>query len=353
MTEKNQTTMKAAVLTAPGSFTLQDVPVPSIAYDEVLIKVAFCGICSTDKMIFDGLVSVEHIPFIPGHEFVGTVAAVGSRVTRISIGSAVAVDINISCGVCRNCRNGEPLKCTEIQQIGIHRDGGFAEYAAVSEKNVFPIGTGVISGKDLIKYALVEPISNVVRAQKRTGSLLAKRTAVIGDDAMALFHLQVARVQGAVPIVLIATNTVIGKFGKQMGADTVVVIDEWTAGSEKLHQYLGYFDVVVQTSSRVSTFDMGVMLTGPGGMLLAAGFPEAGSEIRFDPVELVLNEKKIVSAVAGVGSDVSDAITLIQSNRLNLDPFISEVVSLSDVEVELKMGRPGSETLKVLVDLNQ
>lgn len=128
--------MKAAVLVTQGRFELRNVPRPAHGPDDVLIRVARCGICGTDVHMFRGHYAADKLPLIPGHEFAGTVAAVGSSVTRFAVGDPVVADINVGCGHCRYCRRNEVLNCPGFQQIGITCDGGFAEFVAVPSRLV-------------------------------------------------------------------------------------------------------------------------------------------------------------------------------------------------------------------------
>ena len=105
------TTMRAAVLTAPGRFSLRDVPIPEVGPDDALVRVDRCGICGMDVRIFDGHYSADRLPLVPGHELAGTIAATGKNVIDIAPGDRVVVDINIGCGRCYYCRRNEILNC--------------------------------------------------------------------------------------------------------------------------------------------------------------------------------------------------------------------------------------------------
>ena len=119
--------MLAAVLVEPRRFELQRVEIPAVARDEVLIRVSRTGICGTDVHIFNGHYAADRLPLVPGHEFCGTVALLGQDVRHLTEGQAVVADINIGCGTCYWCRLNEVLNCPSMTQVGIGRDGAFAE----------------------------------------------------------------------------------------------------------------------------------------------------------------------------------------------------------------------------------
>lgn len=120
--------MKAAVLTAPGHFEIQHRPIPKPGRGEALIKIARVGICGTDLHIFHGHYAADSLPMVPGHEFTGTIQALGADVPGLTVGDKAVVDMNIGCGRCYWCRRNEILNCPDMQQMGITMDGAFAEY---------------------------------------------------------------------------------------------------------------------------------------------------------------------------------------------------------------------------------
>ena len=120
--------MKAQIVKAPYEMEYTEVPVPEISDDEVLIKVKVCGICGSDTSIYTGKYAKDKLPLITGHEFWGEIAEVGKNAKGLKVGDRVAVDICITCGTCYFCRHGDGLLCETFTQLGIHTDGGFAEY---------------------------------------------------------------------------------------------------------------------------------------------------------------------------------------------------------------------------------
>jgi len=132
--------MQALVKTraAPG-LELKEVPTPAIGPDDVLIRVRRMAICGTDLHIYDWndwAASTVPTPLTIGHEFMGTVAAIGERVTGIAVGDRATAEGHITCGHCRNCRSGRRHLCRNTIGIGVQRDGGFAQYVAVPAFNV-------------------------------------------------------------------------------------------------------------------------------------------------------------------------------------------------------------------------
>ena len=133
--------MRAMVLEEPGRpLQFRQVPVPQPGADDVLIKVHTCGVCRTDLHILDGELAKPKLPLIPGHEIVGTVAAVGSAVKAFRQGERIGVPwLGSTCGVCRYCARGQENLCEHALFTGYTRDGGYAEYATADQQYCFPL----------------------------------------------------------------------------------------------------------------------------------------------------------------------------------------------------------------------
>ncbi|MFC1509077.1 zinc-binding dehydrogenase [Candidatus Omnitrophota bacterium] len=182
--------MKGAVLTKYKNIEWKDVPVPQIQETEVLVKVTSASICGTDQHIFNGEFHPRtSLPLIPGHEFVGTIEALGGAVTGFTAGERVAVDPIIWCGKCPACEIGHYPACTSLKLLGIDMDGGFAEYVAADKSMLYSIDSS-ISDRD---SALVEPYSIGYHASKRAGVQAGDKVAFFGAGKIGQSIMQAAR----------------------------------------------------------------------------------------------------------------------------------------------------------------
>ncbi|MGV2878344.1 Zn-dependent oxidoreductase [Pantoea vagans] len=129
--------MKSVVIEQPGELVLAERPLPQPAAGEVRVKVAYASICGSDVHIWHGHNPFAKYPRVIGHEFFGVIDAVGDGVDAARLGQRVAVDPVVSCGHCYPCSVGRPNVCTTLQVIGVHRDGGFSEYALAPAKNAW------------------------------------------------------------------------------------------------------------------------------------------------------------------------------------------------------------------------
>ncbi|KAA9000690.1 alcohol dehydrogenase catalytic domain-containing protein [Affinibrenneria salicis] len=321
-------TMKAAVLTAPRHFELQQVAVPVCGDDDVLIRVSHCSVCGTDVHIFNGHYSADKLPLIPGHEFAGEIVATGARVSGFNLGQRVIADINIGCGHCFYCRHNEILNCKQVKQIGIHMDGAFAEYVAVPARLVIPLNDNL----SFSEACLTEPFSCVVRAHKKIGLSLAESVVIIGAGAIGNMHIQMARLLGAAPIIALELNPQRAELALRCGAD--VVISEPEGALERIKDLTEGrgADVVIESVGHPALYQQALTFMRPGGRLLAFGLTEASTEIPLKPYDIILKEQMIQGSVAGMGEDMYQALQLLSHQRFDTTPFCAGIHPLDEVQ---------------------
>jgi 2-desacetyl-2-hydroxyethyl bacteriochlorophyllide A dehydrogenase len=321
-------TMQAAVLVAPHRFEVREVPPPAVGPADVLIRVERCGICGTDMHMFNGHYAADQLPIIPGHEFSGTIAGLGSDVSHLDIGTRVVADINVGCGTCFYCRRNEILNCAEVRQIGISRDGGFAEYVAVPARLAIPAADD--AEFDLL--ALVEPVACVVRAARKADVRFGQSVVIIGAGPIGNLHIQMMRLVGAAPIIVIETSPQRAGMARAAGADAVVT-DPARAKQTVLAMTGGRgADVVIESVGLPKLYQQALSLIRPGGHVAAFGIAGAEDTLPLPLLETVLREYSIKGSVAGMGEDMHDALTLLTHGRFKLDAFRAAAYPLADIQ---------------------
>lgn len=243
--------MSAAFVVKPDEIVVKVVDVPQINKDEVLIRIKYCGICDTDLHILDGSYSSEYLPFIPGHEFVGHIVKVGDEVKEYNGGEMVTIDLNLGCGKCFYCRRDQVLMCKECKQIGIHLNGGFAEYVSVPANKVYCLPDNM----PIENAALIEPISNVVRTAKKSGLTFANSVVIIGAGYIGLLHLQMAKNCGAAPLIIIDESPECLEYAKEMGTDFTILAGENDVETVKKLTNGRGADFVIESVGSVETYE--------------------------------------------------------------------------------------------------
>ena len=193
--------MKSAVFYGKGDLRVEESRKPVPGEHEVLIQVKACGVCGTDVHIYEGDEGAAEVtpPTILGHEFAGVVAEVGSKVSRFKPGDRVCVDPNRPCGACTPCRDGLAHYCEHMIGYGTTVNGGFAEFCAVEESQVYLLGENTTFEQG----AMAEPVACCLHGIDLCGIRPGHQVVVIGGGMIGLLMLQLARLSGAAKVALI------------------------------------------------------------------------------------------------------------------------------------------------------
>ena len=339
--------MKAQIVKAPYQMEYTEVPVPEINDDEVLIKVKVCGICGSDTSIYTGKYAKDKLPLITGHEFWGIVEKVGKNAKGVKVGDRVAVDICLTCGTCYFCRHGDGLLCETFTQLGIHTDGGFAEYVKDPWKNCYQLPDDM----DDYTAAFVEPLTAVLHASQRMGAAMASSVAVIGCG-LGLLHAQVAKARGCAPVIIIGTDADENRFeiAKEMGVDYVINASKVDPVEEVMRITNGIgVDNVIEAVGNPKTYEQAFKMLRRGGKLEAFGICAEDAVAELEPYQFVLGEKKVSGSCAGIGNNWAEAITLLQYGVVKPQPMFSMAVPLSELEQALEELKTNKDLTKVFV----
>ncbi|NHN34952.1 zinc-dependent alcohol dehydrogenase family protein [Paenibacillus agricola] len=339
-------TMLAAVLHKPEDMRVEEVLVPEIGENEILIAVQRCGICGTDPHIYRGHFPAP-TPLIQGHEFSGVVARIGSAVNTVQVGDHVTADINISCGKCFYCRMGQKLFCEEITQIGVHINGAFAQYVKVPESNIYKLPEDM-SWEDA---AYIEPLACVIRGQERANITMGSTVAIIGAGPMGLVHAQLARLNGASKVIITEMNAVRIEKAKSLGIDHVIdasaqdpvkAVFDLTEGRGA--------DFVIEAVGAVPTYQQAFQMVRRGGVLVTYGAAPANAVMEIKPFEIYSKELTIVGSYAGTYDTWLKAIHLISSKRFKPTDIITKTIPLQQVEDGVREAMTNKDTIKIIVD---
>ncbi|WP_245866718.1 zinc-dependent alcohol dehydrogenase [Oceaniglobus roseus] len=320
--------MRAAVLTRPGRFEIEERPIPAPGPGEALVRVARVGICGTDLHIFNGHYAAESLPMVPGHEFTGTITALGPGVAGLEVGRRAVVDMNIGCGRCFWCRRNEILNCPEMRQMGITMDGAFAEYMVVPARLVIPAPDDV----PFEVLALTEPLACVVRAARKAQVTFGQSVLVIGAGPVGNLHVQLMRTIGAAPVIVTDLSPERVRMALDCGAD-VGVTDPGGLRQAVLEATDGRgADVVIESVGNRALYAAALGLMRKGGHLAAFGLTGPEDRLALPILDTILNENSVAGSVAGMGQDMHDALTLLVHGRLTTAPFTRAAFPLDEIQ---------------------
>lgn len=337
--------MKAALLTEPFRFDVVDRPEPEPGAEEVLIRVQRVGICGSDVHIWRGEYVRDQLPRVPGHEFAGEVASFGEAVRGLKVGDAVTADINVGCGRCPQCLSDNAMLCPHVEQIGIHRDGAFAEYVVAPASHVVRLPGGMSASIG----ALAEPVGCAARSLRRCRLTAGQSLLVIGTGPMGMLHVQMAKALGAKPIVALEANPRLADMAKEYGASQAVSNLEkaWEA-RQALTRGTG-FDVVVECVGKTELYEFGVKAVRSGGVLGCFGLEQADRFANIAPYDLVVKEKTMIGSVGATATDMKAAIECLTNGDIATEPFTETVFGLERIEDAFRAAAIERAALKVQI----
>jgi L-iditol 2-dehydrogenase len=331
-----------------GFVELREVPRPSVAQNEVLIRVRAVGICGTDIHIYH-----DEYPYYPpvtlGHEFSGEVVEVGEEVCGWKPGDRVVAEPHTrACGVCRYCRTGNPQICPHKRSIGWGIDGAFAEYLAMPAWLLHRIPDNV----SFEEAALTEPTAIVTSAVNvATGVEVGDIVVVLGAGPIGLLAAQVAKVSGACWVMITGAardSEVRLPVAKELGIDYVLNIAEEDPVQKVMAITSGHgADLVVDASGAQSAINQAVAMVCTLGKICAIGL--AGKEeIAFTWNKAVFKSCRIQFSLSSSYRGWEQALWLIASGKVRVDRLITHRLSLEDWSLGFEAAASG-EAIKVLL----
>jgi threonine dehydrogenase-like Zn-dependent dehydrogenase len=313
---------QAVVIRGPHEAALERVPVPPPAPRQVLVRVAFVGVCGTDLELYEGTLGyfktgLSTYPITPGHEFSGTIARVGAKVEGIELGQPVVVECIQSCMECDHCRKGNFIACADRRELGVmRRDGAYAEYVTVPARFVHPLP----SGTDLKRAALCEPMAVALKGIRRVEKFLTAGSevacAVVGGGPIGYLSAQILRHRGH-RVTVFDREEARRRVLQRAGLDT----------TEDLGRVVGYDVVIEATGDRVALQEI-LTLSRPGATILLLGLPYARHEFTFE--DIVAYDKAVVGSVGSTAEDFREAVRLLP--HLPLDPLTAAVRPLAQFD---------------------
>ncbi len=309
--------MKAILLTEPGCWSLTEVPDPTPAPDEVVVEVAACGICGTDLHTLNGTNPLVRYPVIPGHEFAGTVLAVGPAVTKHKVGDRVAVDPSRSCGACWNCRSGWPNLCPDKGGHGSRVPGGFAQYVAAREESCVSLSTDL----PWSAAALAEPLACVLHGIDRIGPALGKSALVYGAGAIGVLAAGLlTRAGGQVHVV-----DPVG--GPRHDAARAWGVTDVSAGLNQDDAPDPLWDIVVDATGVPSAMEDGFRRLRRAGTMLLLGVASPDARIELSPYAVNWQELTIVGSMA-VRHSFQRAVELLTTMAAPVESIVTHTLPL-------------------------
>jgi L-iditol 2-dehydrogenase len=320
---------------------IEEVPKPTPGPEEMLVKVASCGICGSDIVEWYRL---PRAPLVPGHEIGAEVVAVGQAIQKFNPGDRVFIAPKVPCMQCDFCKNGHYPVCSRIKD---RLPGGFAEYVLVPNAL---IENGAYHLPDTVSHdqsTFIEPLACAVRAQCLAGLREGQTVMVFGCGMSGLLHVKLAKAKNC-RVVATDINPRRLELAAGLGADITVNAAEIAAegpaaaNTEKA-------DVVMLCTSAMSAVDQAWKSVNQGGVIVFFAVPGPDKQVTIPINSFWTREIRILTSYYCGPPDIVEAIELIESGTVRVDDLITHRLPLADISRGFQLVLDGTESIKVII----
>jgi L-iditol 2-dehydrogenase len=338
--------MRVAMYYNNRDVRLEEIPVPQIGPDELLVKVLASGICGSDVMEW---YRIKKAPRVLGHEIAGEIAEVGKGVTQYKAGDRVFVSHHVPCNTCPYCLNGFHTLCDTLRTTNFD-PGGFAEYLRAPKINV---DRGVFVLPDGVSFedgVFIEPLACVLRGQRLAKLKSAQSVFVIGSGISGVLHIALARASGARRIIASDISEYRLKAAKQYGADETILARDVTRGKIREINKGRLADLVIVCAGTISAYVQALQSVDRGGTVLCFAPLEPGLNFVFPFFDFWNDGITLLSTYGGSPFDITTAIELLRSQRLPLREMITHRLPLSETGLGFRLVTEAKDSIKIIIE---
>jgi 2-desacetyl-2-hydroxyethyl bacteriochlorophyllide A dehydrogenase len=337
--------MKAARFYKVGKpLKIDLIPIPELEPEDVLVDIKACGICGSDiHIVYEGVTPTTYTPITLGHEPSGVIAALGQEVEGWKVGDRVTVNPFITCGRCINCISGNSQICLSRRVIGIHTEGGLAEFLKVPAKNLVHLPENIPFDQGGIA---VDGVATPYHAITSRGAFkVGEKVAIFGCGGLGIHGVQIAKICGASLVVAVDTIDSALKRAKKVGADEVIDPRK-DSPVKKIKEMSGGIgvDLALEFVGLRETIEQAIGCIRVGGRVVVVGL---GPEIISlpPPTTFVRTELSLLGSYGSTTSEIQKVIDLVASGKLNISDSITDRFPLEEVNKGLdhlhkKIGNP-------------
>jgi 2-desacetyl-2-hydroxyethyl bacteriochlorophyllide A dehydrogenase len=311
----------AVVIRGPRRAELEERAVPSLSPGNILVRVAYVGVCATDLEILDGTLGyfksgMASYPIVPGHETSGTVVSLGPRATSLSAGDRVVVEPIQGCGECAACAQDAAIRCRERREVGVMgQDGAYAAYLVTRARYAHKIPDGV----SLAHSAITEPLAVVIKALRKLEASLphggTRRCGVVGAGMIGQLAARVLHLRGHEVTVFDRDTNRLSLLGGRIMVSTEL-------------KDLGRFDWIIEATGDQTALTTALQNSATGATLLLLGLPYATHNFSFESV--VGFDRTVIGSVGSGAADFDEALATLPS--LDLSRLIGATYPLEKFE---------------------
>ena len=338
--------MKLAMYYSQKDIRIEEIPIPEIGEDEVLVEMKACGICGSDLM--DWYLR-SRAPLVLGHEPAGIIARKGSKVKDFSVGDRVFVHHHVACLTCHYCTHGDYTLCEQFHKTNI-KPGGFAEYFKVPAPNLQIDTLKIPEAISFEEATFIEPVGCCLRALKKCKIQTGDSVAIIGAGTTGIIHTALSKILGAAKTIVSDLIDYRLNVAKKLGADvTVNPENEDLTEVVKAETDRRGVDLAIVTAPNLEAYKTGINVCRKGGKLCVFAPIQPGKYLQLSLKELFFSEIQIIPSYSTSHLETRTALELIKSGRINVNELITHRFPLRDTAKAFKTALEDKESLKVMV----
>jgi len=338
--------MRVAMYYNNNDVRLEEIPVPTIGPQELLVKTMASGVCGSDVMEW---YRVQKAPLVLGHEIAGEIIAKGDAVEKYTVGDRVFVSHHIPCNTCEYCLRGHHTACETLHTTN-YDPGGFAEYIRIPELNT---DRGVFRLPDELSYdqaVFIEPLACAIRGQRLVNLRPGQSVLILGSGISGMLHLLLAQALGAGRVMTTDVNEFRLTMARNLGADAVFVAGENLPVRVRECNNNRLADLVIVCTGVPSAFDQALTLVDRGGTVLCFATTEPGVELSVPLNEFWRNEIKLMPSYGNAPLDAVEAIELIRAGRVRVEQMITHKLGLAETGSGFRLVAEGGDSMKVIIE---
>lgn len=338
--------MKAAVYYSLDNILVEEMPIPKIGSQEILVRMKACGVCGSDLMEW---YQETRAPMVPGHEPTGLVAKAGSKVEGFEEDDRVFVHHHVACLTCYYCRHGDYTLCDQFAKTHLE-PGGFAQYFRVPAPNLNTDTLKIPPGVSFEEATLIEPLGCCIRALNRCDIKLSDSVLVVGAGPAGIMTSMLLQILGASQVIVTDFIDYRLKVAKNLGANLTInpekeslidIVKRATDGRGA--------DIVFMTAPSINGYLAGLELCRKGGTLCVFAPTPPQDFMRLSPNKLLFSEIKMVPSYSTSHVETSAALKLIQTRKIDVDKIITHRFPLSRTAEALQTAARNKDCIKVVV----
>lgn len=315
--------MKAVVIERPHEAAYRDVETPVCGPEDVLVRSHLAGVCRTDLEVLMGVLDRRWVryPCIPGHEWAGTIAEVGERVTDLTAGDRVVCEGIVPCLRCPRCKAGDTNLCQHYDQLGFTRGGGYGEYVLAPRHVVHRLPPHV----SFEAAVLVEPGSVVLRGIERGRPSPGEAVGVVGVGSLGALALRLLRLFSPSEVVAYGIRDGELELARSLGADRTVHL-----GAESLAER--ELDLVLECAGAVAAVELATRLVRPGGRVVLLGIAGEGTTIELTADLFSLSDIELIGGFSYTSAVWARLVSLLTAGLVDLDSIVTHRFPAAEFE---------------------